>query len=893
MKLLSYLLLGFSAGVLLADGGRNFASLPESFKGEIVVDWLKQKQPDTAEACAEQKARIKRLLSNGGLKIENASVFAEKLEKLSAEKASDELYLKLRELKRDVIFACPENGFDEIICVDAPFPRGSEAVHESRFKTENTAAFGARLLRVNPFAASKKRLAPAEGKSAAIWRSDLDFDAKKIVFQMRESDRTNYNLYTVDVDGGNLTRLTDSSYNDVDPAWLPDGNIVFCTSRANCYVRCGGSAFRTTVLARCDADGKNIYFISTNNEADFMPTVMDNGSVLYCRWEYVDKNIFRVQSLWTVNPDGTNPQVFWGGQSHYPDLKIGAYQIPETEKFIFMTSSHHNVFNSGLAVLVPSEGRNYPNGLYNLTPHLMWTEASSFGGGTSGNGPWDKNYGDFVVPACYGAFYSPFPHSKNFYLASAGYTKYESSYIQEGATRLNLYLCDYDGNMELLLSGENNIVHAQPLKTRKRPNSAVSMIEPLGEFNPNAPQPVGVLYTADVFENSGIPKEKGKYLRVIEHCAATYQDGVRDANAQGNAALSQKYNKPGWRNFLMSLGVYSKQGDTSIPRVFGFLSGETAMSVFMDESHKRILGEAEIESDGSVSIEVPSMKAVYFQILDKDRKVLQTMRSSTHVAAGENRGCLGCHATKFNAAPNVRPSLALRRPPQKLTKPFGDITFGFDRYIQPILDKNCVSCHNPTSKNKLDLTSRKMPAGGVFSAAYLNLVLGMDNKPANGMVFPRSLAGAISPYAVYKSLEEDVPTSESTIAPMQVLSGASPMIAKLERGHKNVKLSARDMAVLKAWIDLNCPYYGEEDVLEMPDVSREKFENGGIAFQGLSYLPKMRTCPDVNRAYRQDSFKTQDDRNPKDTYGNVLPAIKYDGSKRIIFNREKNEKHQN
>ena len=864
----------------------NFADLPETLRESIIGDWNIQKTGDIAADCADQKNRIARLLANKSLGIKNSEAFERRFKELSSQNADDGLYLKLRALKRDIIFACPENDFDEIVCVDAPYPQGSEAVHESRFKTENTAAFGARLLRVDLAKGAERQLAPAAGKSAAIWRSDLDFDAKKIVFQMRESDRTNYNLYTVNADGSALTRLTDSAYNDVDPAWLPDGNIVFCTSRANCYVRCGGSAFRSTILARCDADGKNIYFISTNNESDFMPTVMENGSILYCRWEYVDKNIFRVQALWTVNPDGTNPQVFWGGQSHYPDLKIGAYQIPETDRFIFMTSSHHNVFLSGLAVLAPSEGRNYPDGIYNLTPHLDWTEASgSIGDINSGKGPLDKNYRTLSVPQCYKAFYSPFPHGKNFYLASAGRTKYLAAHVQKGADKLALYLCDYDGNMELLFRGKNNIVHAQPLKARKRPHAMPSQVEPLGDYSPEKPAPTGVLYSANVFENSGIPADKGKYLRVIEHCAATYQDGVRDSFGQSYAALKAKYPAlPKWSIFLRELGVYSKLGDTSFPRMFGFLSGETSMSIFMDESHKRILGEVEIEPDGSVNIEVPAMKAFYFQILDKDKKVLQTMRSSTHAAAGEMRGCLGCHATKFDAAPNVRPSMALRKAPRKLEKPFGDITFGFDRYIQPILDNHCTSCHNPQRGNKLDLTNRKIPEGGVFSAAYLNLVLGIDGTPDKNMYFPRSIAGAISPYAVYKSLDAKIPSAESTIAPMQVLTYTSPLVKRLESGHKNVKLSAREMAMLKAWIDLNCPYYGEEDVLEMPDVSKEKFEKGGAAFRGLSYLPKMRTCPDVNRAYRQDKFKTQDDRTPKDASGNALPAIKYEGKKRIILN---------
>jgi len=174
----------------------------------------------------------------------------------------------------------------------------------------------------------------------------------------------------------------------------------------------------------------------------------------------------------------------------------------------------------------------------------------------------------------------------------------------------------------------------------------------------------------------------------------------------------------------------------------------------------------------------------------------------------------------------------------------------------------------------------KFQQSDVFTESYLNLVLGV---PTGDLSTAKPIAGAISPYAVYKSLDENVPTSESTIAPMQVLSYTSPLIERLEKGHANVKLSDRDLSILKAWIDLNCPYYGEEDVLEMDDINEETYNKSKRAFMGLSYPPKMKTCPDVDRAFRQDKFKTQSDRNPKDENGNVLPAIKYENGIRKVF----------
>ena len=93
---------------------------------------------------------------------------------------------------------------------------------------------------------------------------------------------------------------------------------MFTTTRGNTYVRCGPYIY-SYVLARCDADGQNVYLVSTNSEPDFVPALLDDGRVVYSRWEYSDKDQNRVQSLWTTNQDGTGTAVLWGNQSIWPD----------------------------------------------------------------------------------------------------------------------------------------------------------------------------------------------------------------------------------------------------------------------------------------------------------------------------------------------------------------------------------------------------------------------------------------------------------------------------------------------------------------------------------------------------------------------------------------------
>ena len=111
-------------------------------------------------------------------------------------------------------------------------------------------------------------------------------------------------------DGRRLRGLTNSEYDDIDPIYLPDGHIVFTTTRGNTYVRCGPYIY-SYVLARCDADGGNVYLISRNSEPDFVPSLLGDGRVIYSRWEYTDKDLMRIESLWTTNQEGVIPCHPW------------------------------------------------------------------------------------------------------------------------------------------------------------------------------------------------------------------------------------------------------------------------------------------------------------------------------------------------------------------------------------------------------------------------------------------------------------------------------------------------------------------------------------------------------------------------------------------------------
>jgi hypothetical protein len=166
----------------------------------------------------------------------------------------------------------------------------------------------------------------------------VHYDANRILFSYRRGGDSYYHLHEINTDGSGLRQLTDGPYDDIEPTYLPDGRIMFCSSRCNRYVNCHRTPVAT--LYSCDAGGGNIRMVSTNIEHDNTPWVLPDGRVIYMRWEYVDRSQFCFHHLWTANPDGTGQMVYFGNQ--FPDTAmLDAKPIPGTDQVVASFSPGH------------------------------------------------------------------------------------------------------------------------------------------------------------------------------------------------------------------------------------------------------------------------------------------------------------------------------------------------------------------------------------------------------------------------------------------------------------------------------------------------------------------------------------------------------------------------
>ncbi|MBN2309633.1 MAG: hypothetical protein JXR94_11710 [Candidatus Hydrogenedentes bacterium] len=159
----------------------------------------------------------------------------------------------------------------------------------------------------------------------------VHYDGGKILFAYREGGTHHYHLCEINVDGSGFRQLTFGEYDDLDPAYLPDGGIIFASSRCNRFVAC--NRVPTAILYRMDGDGGHIQCLSAGAISEDRPAVLPDGRVVYTRWDYTDRDPEKFRDLWVMNPDGTGQMVLFGGVPRpYPDFyaKCDALPIPGT-----------------------------------------------------------------------------------------------------------------------------------------------------------------------------------------------------------------------------------------------------------------------------------------------------------------------------------------------------------------------------------------------------------------------------------------------------------------------------------------------------------------------------------------------------------------------------------
>ncbi|MCF0234242.1 MAG: hypothetical protein HUK22_04605, partial [Thermoguttaceae bacterium] len=216
------------------------------------------------------------------------------------DEAARELWREMRTKKREILLSSPLFQFDKMLFFKhAPGVMSHQLTQVYGYCARPG---GGIYLLEKPGKSMKTRaITPKNLPLGSYMTPELTFDGKDLYFAYCETPTTpntwrapdvmdrRFHLYKMPVDGGDAARLTDGDFDDFAPLCLPDGDLIFSSTRRGGFHRCGGGPCYVYTLARCGGDGSEPHSISFHETNEWFPTLMRDGRVVYTRWDYVDR----------------------------------------------------------------------------------------------------------------------------------------------------------------------------------------------------------------------------------------------------------------------------------------------------------------------------------------------------------------------------------------------------------------------------------------------------------------------------------------------------------------------------------------------------------------------------------------------------------------------------
>lgn len=606
---------------------------------------------------------------------------------------------------------------------------------------------------------------------------DLSYDGREVVFSWKRGgpqmaqpifsdqdvDRSNpdhnYQIYRMNIDGSGLTALTHAPCNNLNACWLPDGGIAFISDRKPAYAYCWVTT--SPVLYRMDRDGRNQKRLSANYLMDFTPSVLNDGRIIYTRWEYVDRPACPIQSLWTINPDGTGLAGFYGNRVISPGTFMQAQPVPGTQQVLALATNHNGDCRGAICLIDHSKGANARQSVRNLTPEVnMYEVRAVYGNGLEG--PYE----------------TPFPIDNGHFLVS-----------RQGVLELR----DFDGDRVSLLQPSQGMGFYSPQPVRAVPTPPIVSGAPLDESvklaeDGSVSGSWATVVLQDVYQGLAPHVKRGEVRQVC--VVQEIEKSVHAPQLRKTANGYENIAAFGYQFPLVSCGA--------------------------TYSPKKVWGFADVAEDGSACFKVPSEVPIYFLALDAEGRAVQRMRTFTHLMPGEVQGCVGCHADRNGISPGPGGLLTGATRPQELRAPeWGVKGFSYTEVVQPVLDKHCTGCHNAGQRpGDVDLSADRTD---FFNVSYDVLArkgtLGEHSPQINNARLDSGEEGR-SPYTSWIWTINGTERNILQIRPKQWGSPASKLADLVLSGHPDatgkpqVALSSAERRRIFLWIDLNVPYYG-------------------------------------------------------------------------------------
>lgn len=617
-------------------------------------------------------------------------------------------------------------------------------------ETLNRSWASSNLYKLSPISPSGRVTPITNFVGASISDPEVSFDGRKILFSMRPSGSPWRNIYEIDADGTGLRQVTNGGGHDFDPVYLPDGRILFTSSRAGEMDEYNHSPAEH--IYRCNADGTGVERLSFNQSDDFDPFLMPNGQIVYTRWEHFGQ--FNRFPLFVMNPDGTG--IFHKFGPHERNFFHPA-ATPDG-RIIAIESTMVNEDSGPIALIRLEDGPADPVvGSHDEHWSVLTANVNTDGA------PW-----------LHGTFKYPAPIGSNRYVASytlpaaeedeVDYALYTFTLNETGSgtpedpTRLELNDLTF-----LYNDPATNEYDAQILRPREKPPVIEDQIDPSVDF--------GTFTAMDVF-NRG------------------HADG-QERPRRGVDPIDR-------------IAVIAAR-PTMIGEPNDFSANEFEKRAF--------IGYAPVQPDGSFSIRVPADTPITFATLDELGRGFVVKRTWLSVRPGEHFDkCFGCHEDRTSAEPEApeNPPMARDLPSTDLSRaaisPDDYQIISWAANIGDIVERKCVSCHSAGPEDPLPNDPPAgfgegfaRPAGGLDLSSDV-MVEAMENR---GM-FPLG----------YMNLSGESENERNVVNPafprrsilMDWLLGAGERAGEAPHPQGADALTAREIELFNLWVLMGAQY---------------------------------------------------------------------------------------
>jgi hypothetical protein len=421
------------------------------------------------------------------------AVLIERLEK--NEPGAERAVRQTLDTAREAMLANPLLDFDELLVIQRSEKHlGLVKNWESNSSLPRTGIENTLMLLKDP--AGEAALTPLYQPPAGRFLGDvdLDFDAARLLFSMPD-ETGRFRVWEYDFAGNApapLPLIPDHDVDNYDACYLPGGDVIFCSTAPFVGVPCVTGASHVCHLYRWRRETGGIRRLTFEQDHNWCPEVLENGRILYLRWEYSDIPHFASRILFHMNPDGTNQMAFYGSNSYWPNALFYARGIPgRPSQFIAVVGGHHDVPRMGELVLFDTaRGRFEADGVIQRIPGR--------------DEKVEPVLLDGLVGASWPKFLHPWPLSEKYFLAAVK---------PDPDGSWGIYLADVFDNLTLVKEVPGHaLFEPVPLCARPEP--------PVIPDRVDTTRKDALVYMTDIYQGpglAGVPRGTVKALRLFTY----------------------------------------------------------------------------------------------------------------------------------------------------------------------------------------------------------------------------------------------------------------------------------------------------------------------------------------------------------------------------------------